>query len=133
MSTPPSIRFQLWSQMIFICASIWVMSLSLVIPFIWEIENKSFGHFYQHTDFLFNTSWQEYWELIEIEKEQNQFYLRALLPAGVLFILSIFITRKLLWVSGGREMARHISGPILLVGKHAIRHANAMHKSEIKK
>lgn len=132
MSTPPSTRFQLWSQMVFVCASIWVMSCSLLIPIIWEIGNTTLGPFYLHTDLLVNTSWQEYWELIKLENEQRQFYLRALLPSVALLILSMLITRKLLWVSGGREMARHIKGPILLKGEDAIHHANTMRKSEVK-
>tara|TARA_R110001583_G_C5665631_1_gene410089 strand:- start:5065 stop:5394 length:330 start_codon:yes stop_codon:yes gene_type:complete len=109
------------------------MSCSLAIPIIWGIGDNTLDPFYLQTDLLIQTTWQEYWDSIEQEKEQFQFYLRAPLPAASLLALSVFITRKLLWIPGGREMARHISGPILLEGKAAISHANAMHKSEARK
>ncbi len=132
MSSPPSTKFQLWPQMTLTCLTLWVLSCLILIPICWEIRNSTLGSLYLHLEYLKNSSRVEYWSLIESKEKQIELYLRVLLPAVTLLFFSLIITKKLLWVSGGREMARHLSGPKLLVEKDAIRHAKAMHRSEVR-
>ena len=52
------------------------------------------------------------------------------LPVSAALLLSIAVTTWLLYVPGGREPVTHLSGPVRLQGRKAIRHARkALHKA----
>ncbi|TOK36569.1 hypothetical protein CGI20_17325 [Vibrio parahaemolyticus] len=55
------------------------------------------------------------------------------LPLITAAIVACYLTKKLLWVDGGRENLVHIKGPKLYQGQSAIKHATSNHKKDLRR
>lgn len=131
MNNPPSIRYQLWPQILFLAFVVWIPFSVLIVMYTWNLGKLELGPISNHIMYLRDHSWRQYKQVITDAGIQFQVVLRFALPCLFVLIASILFSLKLLWRSGGRDMTHHIAGPKLLEGKQAIRHARSMSRKEL--
>lgn len=126
MNNQPSVRYQLWPQILLLTLAIWIASSVLVIRYTWSFGDLELGPISGHFIYLWDHSWKQYMREIIDARIHFHIIARFGLPCFLLLAASFCFSLKLLWKRGGRELAHHVSGPILLEGKQAIRHARYM-------
>jgi hypothetical protein len=63
----------------------------------------------------------------------DDFWAHILIPTVFCFVLSSYLAYKLIYVSGGLDRKSHVSGPLLLVNKIAIKNARKKLRKQIRK
>ncbi len=128
---------QLWPQIVLVGSVTFVVAFIALLNLTWSIGTKwepldVHFHFWMHATLRlilgdFNP-WMLYWW--ELGNHQLDFVLRIAAPAVTALAVSFFLTRKLLYVPGGRDDCIHISGPELVKGRKAKHEAQrALRKS----
>lgn len=145
MSQSPNSKYQLWPQMIVSYLILWgLLSFCLAhLTWTWG-EEPSWGSFDMHFSSIKHAfwllfpvksteGWYQYWYLLDEYDLRTKFYIHVSLPLVTASVFAYYLTKKLLWVKGGRENVVHIKGPKLYQGKNAIKHAASNHKQDLKR
>lgn len=144
MSRPGGIRYQLWPQLIFVFVILFLPSSWGLLHHTWTWGSpNNWGEFQEHKPYLFSAigyivpllsteAWQKYWLALADQQLTGIFLAHLAAPLIISATLAYFITKRLLWVEGGRETLLHIKGPRLLQGAKAIQHARSMHRLDLK-
>jgi len=143
MINTPNSKFQVWIQMLFCFFIMMVPLFYYVMKFTWSIgESESWGSFALHSPPLMDTFflvvpmqdpvvWFEYWNVLGEQELRYKFTIHTIFPFVLSIAISFYLTKKLLWVEGGREFCVHIKGPKLYIGRNAIKHAAISQKEDI--
>ncbi|MGR5545436.1 type IV secretion system DNA-binding domain-containing protein [Vibrio sp. PNB22_2_2] len=145
MSHSPNSKYQLWPQMVVFYLMLWGLLFFGLAYLTWTWgEEPSWGSFDMHFASIKHAfgllvpvkstdRWYQYWYLLDEYDLRTKFYIHVSLPFVTASIFAYYLTKKLLWVKGGRENVVHIKGPKLYQGKQAIKHASSNHKQDLKR
>lgn len=144
MNSPSHSRFQLWPQIILVFLALSVTLSYALISVTWSwFEQPSWGTFDDHLPYILNarwylvpfttpSDWHSYLHMLSKYGLQYRFIAHTTTPILFSAFLSFYITKKALWVEGGRQYLVHISGPKLYTEKQAVSHAKKMHKKDLR-
>ena len=145
MSHSPNSKYQLWPQMVVFYLILWGLLFCGLVQLTWTWgEDASWGNFDMHFSSIKHAfwllfpvqstdGWYQYWYLLDEYDLHTKFYIHISLPLITAAIVACYLTKKLLWVDGGRENLVHIKGPRLYHGQNAIKHATSNHKKDLRR
>jgi len=144
MNSSHSYKYQQWLPMTIFFILAFLSSTYFSTKLTWGLFNENdWGDFDRHLPYIKNffwlifplknaSQWNLYWMHIKDENLEFSLYLHLTIPFLMSLGFSIFVTKKILWVKGGRDNIIHIKGAKLYCDETAIAHAKKTHKRELK-